>query len=113
MQLGLLAGVEIDLVQAIVAPDMQQHVRPRRAAPLYLPRAIFGLMQYDLSPEDRAAIAELLRDTIKADQFPLSPRIKRMREILHKIDPPEPEPFRFPPLKQGRPSQVLRKQAPR
>ena len=99
---------------------MQQHVRPRRAAqrhcsdsPLYLPRAIFGLMQYDLSPEDRAAIAELLRDTIKADQFPLSPRIKRMREILHKIDPPEPEPFRFPPLKQGRPSQVLGKQARR
>jgi hypothetical protein len=46
---------------------------------------------HDLSPEDRAAIAELLRDTIKADRFPMAPRIKRMREILHKIEPPEPQ----------------------
>ena len=55
----------------------------------------------------------MLRDTIKADRFPLSQRVKNMREILHKIEPPQPEPFRFPPLKQGRPSQVLRKQARR
>ena len=58
-------------------------------------------MQPDLSPEDYAA---LLRDTIAADRFSVSPRIKRMRAILHKLEPPEPEPFRFPPLKQGRPS---------
>jgi len=70
-------------------------------------------MQPDLSPEDRAAIAALLRDAIAADRFPLSQRVKNMREILHKIEPPQPEPFRFPPLKQGRPSQVLRKQARR
>jgi len=63
--------------------------------------------------EDRAAIAELLRDTIAADRFPMSPRIKRMREILHKLDPPEPQPFRFPPLKQRKPSHFLRKQARR
>ena len=68
---------------------------------------------HDLSPEDRAAIAALLPDTIAADRFPMSPRIKRMRAILHKIEPPAPEPFRFPALKQGRPSQVLRKQARR
>ena len=66
---------------------------------------------HDLSPEDRAAIAALLRDTIAADRFPMSPRIKRMREILHKLDPPEPQPFRFLPLKQREPSHFLRKQA--
>ena len=67
-------------------------------------------MQPDLSPEDRAAIAALLRDTIAADRFPLSPRIARMREILCKLDPPAPEPFRFPPLRQGQPSAFVRKQ---
>jgi hypothetical protein len=50
-------------------------------------------MQPDLSPEDRAAIAALLRDTIAADRFPLSPRVSRMREILNKLDPPEPKPL--------------------
>jgi hypothetical protein len=70
-------------------------------------------MPHDLSPEDRAAIAALLRDTIAADRFPMSPRIKRMREILHKLDPPEPPPFRFPPMRHGQPSQFLRKQARR
>ena len=56
-------------------------------------------MQPDLSPEDCAAIAALLRDTIAADRFPMSPRIKRMRTILHKLDPPVPKPASFPPLK--------------
>ena len=52
-------------------------------------------MQPNLSPEDCAAIAALLRDTIAADRFPLSPRVKKMRAILHKLDPPAP----LPPLK--------------
>jgi len=60
-------------------------------------------MQPDLSPEDCAAIAALLRDTIAADRFPLSPRVKKMRAILHKLDPPAP----LPPLKPpGEPSMV-------
>ena len=54
-------------------------------------------MQPDLSPEDCAAIAALLRDTIAADRFPMSPRIKRMRAILNKLGPPVPKPV--PPLK--------------
>ena len=71
-------------------------------------------MQPDLSPEDRAAIAALLRDTIAADRFPLSPRITRMRAILDKLEPPAaPPPLRFPPLRQGQPSQFLRKQTRR
>ena len=39
-------------------------------------------MQPDLSPEDYAARAALLRDTIKADRFPLSPRIASLSAIL-------------------------------
>ena len=35
MQLGLLAGIEVNPVQAIVTPDVQQHVRPGRAAEGY------------------------------------------------------------------------------
>ena len=53
----------------------------------------------DLSPDDKAVIAGLLRDTIAADRFPLSPRIKRMRAILNKLDPPVPKPAPLPPLK--------------
>jgi hypothetical protein len=66
-------------------------------------------MQPDLSPEDYAAIAALLRDTIAADRFPLSPRVRRMRAILDKLEPPKvrPEP---PPLKPpGAPSTLVAK----
>ena len=71
-------------------------------------------MQPDLSPEDYAAIASVLRDTIKADRFPLSPRITTLRAILDKLEPPEPAPFRFPPLRPYAPSMLMaRKRARR
>jgi hypothetical protein len=67
-------------------------------------------MQPDISSEDCAAIAALLRDTIAADRFPMSPRIKRMRAILYKLDPPVPKPMPFPPLKPpGQPSMLTAK----
>jgi hypothetical protein len=70
-------------------------------------------MLADLAPEDRAAIADLLRDRIAADKYHLfSPRIQRLREILHKLGPPGRKPFRFPPLRQGQQSH-LRRQARR
>jgi len=52
----------------------------------------------DLSPDDKAIIAEQLRQTIAADRFPLSPRIKALKTVLDKLAPqvPRPEP---PPLK--------------
>ena len=66
------------------------------------------------SPEDYAGITALLHDTINADRFPMSPRIKRMRVILHKLDPPEPTPLRHPSLKPYAPSMFLaRKKARR
>lgn len=49
-------------------------------------------MHLDLTDADTAALADLLRDTIAADRFPLSPRIRRLRAILgngHRITPHE------------------------
>jgi hypothetical protein len=36
-------------------------------------------MQPNLSPEDHATIATLLRETIAADRFPRSPRVRRRK----------------------------------
>lgn len=41
-----------------------------------------------LTSDDRAVIAELLRDTIAVDRYPLSPRIRRLKAILAKLEPP-------------------------
>jgi hypothetical protein len=48
----------------------------------------------DLTDEDKAALIELLRETITTSRFLLSPRIRRLRAILAKIDTPtlRPEP---------------------
>ena len=65
-------------------------------------------MQPNLSPEDYAAIAALLRDTIAADRFPLSPRVRRWKAVLDKLDPQKPRPAPLPPIKPpGEPSMVV------
>jgi hypothetical protein len=52
----------------------------------------------NLTEDERAAVSKLLRDTIAADQFPLSPRVRRLKSALAKLDPsavpqrPEPLP---------------------
>jgi hypothetical protein len=46
----------------------------------------------DLDDTDKSALAELLRQVIAADPYPLSPRIKTLREILDKLAPPEANP---------------------
>ena len=56
-------------------------------------------MQPNLSPEDYAALAELLRDTIAADRSLVSPRVKRWQAILDKLDPPAPRSEPLPPPK--------------
>jgi hypothetical protein len=44
-------------------------------------------MSPNLTNDDVAVITRLLRDTIAADPYPLSPRIKRLKAILAKFDP--------------------------
>lgn len=62
----------------------------------------------DLNDDDKTIIAGLLRDTIAADRFPHSPRIRRLRTILAKLEPPaltiEPLP---PPKPSAVPSMAL------
>jgi hypothetical protein len=52
------------------------HVRDSRSRWL---RLILPRMQPNLSPEDHATIATLLRETIAADRFPRSPRVRRRK----------------------------------
>jgi hypothetical protein len=41
----------------------------------------------NLTPDEPAAVIKLLRDTIAADRFPLSPRVRRLKSALAKLDP--------------------------
>ena len=59
-------------------------------------------MELDLTDDETAALARLLKSTIDADRYPLSPRIQTLKAILDKI---QPEPVRepLPPLKHYEP----------
>jgi hypothetical protein len=65
-------------------------------------------MQPNLTPDDYATLAALLRDTIAADRFPLSPRVRSLKAILDKLEPPAPKREPLPPMKPpGEPSMVV------
>ena len=49
-------------------------------------------MQLELSDEETLALLNLLTETIEADRYPLSPRIRTLRGILHKFGPMGPAP---------------------
>jgi hypothetical protein len=42
-------------------------------------------MPLDLTDDEKAALIELLRGTIDRDRFPLSPRMRPLRNILEKL----------------------------
>jgi hypothetical protein len=44
----------------------------------------------NLTDADRAELARLLRQTIDADRFPLSPRVQRWKALLSKLAPEPP-----------------------
>jgi hypothetical protein len=46
-----------------------------------------NLQRSDVRPEDRADLARFLREAIEADRYPLSPRVRRLKELLARIDP--------------------------
>ena len=51
----------------------------------------------NLTPEERTALAQLLRRTIDADRVPLLPRLKPLKSALAKLDPPQSaEPYPAP-----------------
>jgi hypothetical protein len=57
------------------------------------------MMTLDLTEDETAALARLLRHTIDEDRYPLSPRLTPLKAILAKLDPPKPRPEPPPPLK--------------
>jgi hypothetical protein len=59
-------------------------------------------MKPDLTDEETDALAHLLRDTIDADRYPLSQRVRMRKGILAKIEP-ETKPEPLPPLKHHEP----------
>jgi hypothetical protein len=62
----------------------------RRASRLAIPpyaRHIGLMLDENLTLDERAAVIKLLRDTIAADRFPLSPRVRRLKSALEKLDP--------------------------
>ena len=42
----------------------------------------------NLTDDERAALTKLVRDNVAADPYPLSPRIRRLKALLAKLDPP-------------------------
>ena len=50
----------------------------------------------DLDDAEKATLAALLRQVIAADPFPLSLRIRTLRTILDKLEPPPARPQPFP-----------------
>ena len=67
-------------------------------------------MQIDLTDEETFALLNLLVDTIEADRYPMSPRIRLLREILDKFGATGPLPpdlaqklrrYAPPPLRAG------------
>jgi hypothetical protein len=72
-------------------------------------------MTANLTDQDRADLARFLRDAIEADHYPLSPRVRRLRELLARIDPaPAPAVTPYPaPKPIGEPSAVLAKRRAR
>jgi hypothetical protein len=48
---------------------------------------INGRMTPNLTDQDRAEMAPILRDLIDIDRYPFSPKVPRVRELLAKVDP--------------------------
>ena len=65
----------------------------------------------DLTEDDRAELLRLLRQAIDGDRYPLSPRVRRWKGMLTKLDPPTPAaPIPYPvPKPPGEPSLLYRK----
>jgi hypothetical protein len=66
-------------------------------------RSFFLRQGAALAEEERHALADLARQKIREDRFPLSPRLAPLKSALAKLDPgsaPKP-PKELPPLPTG------------
>jgi hypothetical protein len=53
-------------------------------------------MTPDLTDDDKAILADLLREAIERNRYPMSPRVRAFKAILAKLDPPAPRPEPIP-----------------
>jgi hypothetical protein len=65
-------------------------------------------MTLDLTDEQSEALARLLRSAIDGDRYPLSPRIRTLKEILANIRPGPPRAESLPPLRSYAPPSMGR-----
>ena len=56
-----------------------------------------------LTDDEKTALVALLKRSIDADRYPLSPRIGQLRGILVKLQGPKPAPAPMPPLRRYAP----------
>jgi hypothetical protein len=68
-------------------------------------------MNPNLTDEDRTDLAQFLRQAIDANRFPFSSKVRRLKELLVKLDPiPAPIVTPYPaPKPPGQPSHLLAK----
>ena len=57
-------------------------------------------MVLELSDDEAAALAQLLRRTINDDPYPLSPRLAPLKAVLAKLNPAQPPSGSAPPLQE-------------
>ena len=55
----------------------------------------------NLADDERAVLTKLVRDSIAADPYPLSPRIRRLKALLAKLDSAPSSDGRALPASQG------------
>ena len=66
----------------------------------------------ELDPADKSVLVALLKQTISSDPFPLSPRVKRLKDLVAKLNPDAAPPAVIPypaPKPSGEPSLLYRK----
>ena len=49
-------------------------------------------MHLEMTDDETAALIKELNDIVESDRHPFSPRIRTLRTILAKLDPPAPRP---------------------
>jgi len=73
----------------LLCADSRQHPRIAISGPM---------LDENLTPDERGELLKLLRDTIAADRYPLSRRIRTLKSVLAKLDPqPQPVVEPLPP----------------
>jgi hypothetical protein len=55
------------------------------------------MTRLELNDRDKAALTAVLRATIAADRYPFSPRVRQLRAILERLEPPRARPEPLPP----------------